>query len=218
MDAAAIQAKVYYGYAKAAAHLGLPFQQFRPTGPTNPTSGSPRATLPATFTVAGSTFAFGRSAKHEDALFNVLIDGSQTQVGDYLVGATDTYFIASQQPMLPILAVRCNRVVTVATPGPAQAFGPSHVFSGTTTANEAALATGVPVSLLFDARGRSAEVGLPTDLPSPYFEGLFPLIPGLDLRTSLILTDEQTPSRRYIVAAAEKTHLGWRVWAQQAVT
>jgi hypothetical protein len=102
MDAAQIQAKVYFGYAKAAQYVGLPFNQFRPAGPSNPTAGSPLQGLNAQFTVGPSGFNFDKAPGFKDAAFNALLDGTQTQVGDYLVGASDTYYVASQEPLLPI--------------------------------------------------------------------------------------------------------------------
>ena len=42
------------------------------------------------------------------------VDGTQTQVGDYLVGGpVGTLAIISQDPMLPIAAILCNRTLTV---------------------------------------------------------------------------------------------------------
>ena len=38
-----------------------------------------------------------------------------------------------------------------------------------------------------------------------------------DIRTSDILTDADTPARRYIVTSAELSPLGWRIMVQQAV-
>lgn len=216
MDGATIQAKVYAGYAKAAQYVGLPFQQFRPTGAANPTSGTPRATLNASFSVAASTFNFGKGAAHKDVLFNALVDGSKVQVGDYLVGASDTYFVVSMQPLLPILAVRCNRVLTVNSPGPTTTFGANTAYSGTDGSNETAIMTAWPGSVMFDARGRATEVGLPTDLPSPFFQILLPTLSGIDVRSSCFITDDL--SRRYTIAAAERSPLGWRLSAQQAVT
>lgn len=216
MDGAAIQAKVYAGYAKSAQYVGLPFQQFRPAGPSNPTAGSPLATLNASFSVAQSSFNFGKGVGFKDIIFNSLIDGRLIEVGDYLVGAEDTYFVASMQPLLPIISVRCNRVLNVKTPGPSQTFGANSAYSGTDGSNELIVMTAFPGSVMFDARGRATEVGLPTDLPSPFYQILLPAIEGVDVRSSCFVTDDL--GRRYTIAAAERSSLGWRISAQQAVT
>lgn len=219
MDAAGIQAKVYAGYAKAAQYVGLSFKQYRGGNGADvlgPIGMAPKATLTASFTPAASTFNFGKGPTHKDTFFNTLIDGSQTQVGDYLVGAADTYFICSQQPLLPIVSVRCNRVLTISAPGPSKTYGAQSAYSGTTPANETPVMAGWPASLLFDARGRAAEVGLPLDLPSPFYVILMPAWPETDVRTGYVITDDQ--DRRYIVSATELTPLGWRIFAQQAIT
>jgi hypothetical protein len=203
MDAAQIQAKVYFGYAKAA-------------GPSNPTAGSPLQGLNAQFTVGPSGFNFDKAPGFKDAAFNALLDGTQTQVGDYLVGASDTYYVASQEPLLPILCVRCNRTLTLFDPGPAKVYGADTNYGGTSPGNETAVMTAWPASVLFDARGRATEVGLPTDLPSPFFTILLPHLAGVDVRTSMFITDDL--DRRYTIAASELTQLGWRIMAQIAVT
>src|SRR5215472_2900493 len=104
MDGATLQAKIYRGYAVAAQKAGLAFSQFRPTGAANPLAGAPLATLEALFTPARyGEFGTRHTGDHDTALWHALIDGTQTQIGDYLVGASTTYFVAAQQPLLPIL-------------------------------------------------------------------------------------------------------------------
>lgn len=217
MDAATIQAKINAGYGKAAARVGFTFQQWRPTSAANPTtSGQNVGALNASFTVTGATFNFTLPAAYKDVLFKGLFDASQTQVGDYLVGANDTYFIAQRQDLLPPLCVRCNRVVTVYAPGPSKVFGADSNYGGTAPASETALMASWPASIMFDARGRATEVGLPTDLPSPFFQILLPAWSDVDVRSSCFVVDDLT--RRYTIAAAERSPLGWRLSAQQAVT
>jgi hypothetical protein len=218
MDAATIAAKIYYGYAKSAQYIGLPFRQFRPTGVSNPTAGAALATLNAVATVGTTGFSFTKSPAHKDALFTMLVDGTQVRVGDYMVGATDTYFIAAMQPLLPILAVRCNAVLNIVGAGPSpQPIGPTSAYGGTTAADEGAILTGWPASLLYDARGRQTEVGLPTDLPSPFYDILLPITPeGIDLRTTEFADDAL--GRRYTISSSELTQFGWRLTAQIAIT
>jgi hypothetical protein len=217
MDQATIQARLYTGYGQAAARLGGSFDLYRPTGSLYPLSLANKVgeTL-AVFTVAASGYDFERAASHKDVLFDALLDGSQTQVGDYLVSeGQGTFFVAAQQPLLPILCVRCNHTLAISAPGPAASFGAQTAYGGTDPADETLVAGGWPASVIFDARGRAAEVGLPTDLPSPFFVILLPST-WSDVRTSQFLTDEH--GRRYTVEGAERTALGWRVFAEQAVT
>ncbi len=230
MDATAIQAKVYAGYAKAAQYVGLPFAIYRPAytgdalggggwvrGVDGPIIwGGPVTTLNSSFTPAASGFNFEKAPAHKDVLFNTLIDGSKVEVGDYLVGAADTYFVASRQPLLPILSVRCNRTISISQAGPSKTYGAQTAYAGTTPANEQIAVQGCPASVLFDARGRATEVGLPLDLPSPFYSILLPAIAGQDIRTGYLVTDDQ--DRDYVVSASELTGLGWRIFAQLAVT
>jgi hypothetical protein len=217
MDAATIQARLYAGYGQAAVRLGGSFDIYRPTGPLYPLSLANKVgeTL-AVFTVAESGYNFERGASYKDVLFDGLLDGSQTKVGDYLVSeGQGTYFVAAQQPLLPILCVLCNHTLAISAPGPAASFGAQSAYGGTDLADETLVAGGWPASVIFDARGRAAEVGLPTDLPSPYFVILVPAA-WQDIRSSQFVTDEH--GRRYTIGASERTALGWRVFAQQAVT
>lgn len=219
MDAATIQSKIYAGYGAAALRVGYEYSLWRPTGAADPVSaGAPIAALAAAFTVRGRGFDFGRAGAHRDVLWNGLFDAALTRVGDYLVSQFDgeTYYVAAQQPLLPVLCVKCDRVLTVSTPGPSKVFGADTNYGGTLPANETAVMTAWPGSVVFDARGRATEVGLPTDLPSPFFQILLPVYGGIDIRSSCFITDDL--NRRYTVAAAEKTALGWSLLAQLAVT
>lgn len=219
MDAARIQQKVYSGYGKAAIRVGYLFNQYRLLGVADPINpGNLVGQLNAAFTVGPTGFRFERTPSHKDVLFNGLFDGSEVQAGDYFVSTHDgsTYFVGQMAPILPPLCVLCNRVVTFSKTAASQTFGLQPAYEGTTSANEQAAMTRFPIALLFDARGRGTEVGLPTDLPSPFFLGLAPAIDGIDLRSGMFVQDET--NRRYIIAASELTDMGWRFSAQQAIT
>lgn len=218
MDAATIQQKVWAGYGAAAGRVGAVFGQYRPSGPQTPLGTANQiGSLNAAFTVAPSGFDFERAPAHRNAIFNGLFDAAGVAVGDYLVGPGGvTYFVAGLAPLTPPLCVLCNRVLTVHTPGPSGTFGVQAAYQGTAPANETATMTAWPANLLFDARGRATEVGLPLDLPSPFYSILMPALADVDVRTGMILTDDQ--ARRYVVSASERSAFGWRLFAQQAVT
>lgn len=217
MDAATIQSRVYAGYASAAGRLGGSFDIYRPTGALNPLADANLiGEALAVFTVAEIGYDFERAASYKDVLFDAIVDGRQTQVGDYLVSeGQGTFFVAAQQPLLPILCVRCNHTLTISAPGPSASYGAQSGYGGTDPGNETPVIGGWPASVIFDARGRAVEVGLPTDLPSAYFVILVPAA-FQDIRSSQFVTDEH--GRRYTIGASEQTALGWRVFAQQAVT
>lgn len=222
MDAATIQAKIYAGYAKAAQRVGFQFDVYRPNGIANPlASGNKLTTINASFTPGQKGFPFDRAPAHKDTLFGGLYDGTQTQVGDYLTatpgqGGQGTYFVAFMPSLQPILTVFCNRTINVLSPGPSQTFGAQTAYQGSTPANQAPVMTAWPASLLFEARGRADQVGLPLDLRAPYFTILMPALSGVDVRAGMIVTDDE--DRQYVVEAAELSPFGWRITAQQAAT
>lgn len=218
MDAATIQGKIYRGYGLAAQRTGYAFDWYRPSAPADPISdGNLQGQVNASFTVGPSSFNFERVPNHKDVLFNGLFDATGFQAGDYLVNTSfGTYFVAQLAPLVPPLCVLCNRVLTISAPGPSKSYGAQPEYMGTTPNNENPLMTAFPAAVLFDARGRAQEVGLPLDLPSPFFSVIMPAWPGIDVRTSMLISDDQ--DRRYVVSAAERSAFGWRLFAQQAVT
>lgn len=211
MDGATLQARIYSGYAKSAQRIGLPFTQYRPADPLAPLA-APIGTLYAHFRVDDS---FARPNVHGKALWLAYIDGARVQAGDYLAGAPGTFFIAAMQPLLPVLAVACNRTVTaarIAAPPAVGALG----YNADLPSAETPLMAGWPCSILRGQRGEKNEVGLPSDVRQPGWECLLPAWPGLQIRNADIITDDE--GRRHIASACEHTDLGWRLTLQQAVT
>jgi hypothetical protein len=214
MDGTVLQQKVYYGYAQSALRVGLTYSQYRPTSALDPiAAGNLLQTLPAAFNA--EDMKFSKPVVYAKATWFCLVDGRQTQVGDYLVGPELTYFIAAQQALLPILAVLCNRTINLLRPQ--QLSGTGTVgYGGDTVANEMVLMTGWPASILQGTKGEKGDAELPGDVRNPWWAVLLPDWPGITLRSGDIITDDLT--RRYIVSSAELTELGWRLTALQALT
>ena len=215
MDAATLQARIYAGYAKAALRIGYSADQYRPASANNPLSvGNKLRSLPVSFNAEDMTYS--KPNKYGKATWYGLFDGTLTQVGDYLVNEQDgTFFIAAQQTALPILLVNCNRTINVLRPQQQTGLG-AVGYGGDTDANETALMTAWPASVLQGTKGEKGEVSLPGDTRSPWWAILLPAVAGVTLRTSDIVTDDL--SRRYVISSAELTDLGWRITAQQAQT
>jgi hypothetical protein len=213
MDGNRIQALVYRGYAISAAKIGLPYAQYRPDS-ADLTNWSPIATLLASFNA--EDMKYSKPNKYAKPTWYVLIDGSQTQVGDYLIGSGGTFFIAAQQAILPILAVECNRVLSFARPQAQAQVGAVTNYEGNTTALQTPLAAGWPASVLQGTKGEKNEVNLPGDVRNPWWAILLPAIPGVTLRTTDLIEDDL--GRRYILSSVELTDLGYRCTAQQAQT
>jgi hypothetical protein len=113
-----------------------------------------------------------------------------------LVGAPGTFFIAAMQPLLPILAVECNRTVSI------------------TQGGAAPVAVGWPASVLIEStRGNAPLEDIAGSPSTPHWWMLLPAVSGITLDVSDLVTDDLL--RSYFVTAAELTDLGWRCSIQQ---
>lgn len=213
MDAATLQQRLYKGYAKAAQYIGPLYNVFRPSDPLSPFSGGPVATLNASFNAMD--MSYGKPNLYGKPLWYALVDGTQTMVGDYLINDSQTFFIAAMQPILPILAVDCNRTISVLRPQQQDGVG-AVGYGGDTDANETPLMTGWPASVLQGTKGEKGEVNLPGDVRNPWWAMLMPAFPGVVLQSADIVTDDI--GRRYIISSAELTDLGWRCTMMSAQT
>lgn len=210
-----MQQKVFRGYAIAAAKIGLPFSQYRPRGASNPLAGgSLLRTLSASFNA--EDMKYGKPNKYGKPTWYCVADGTQLAVGDYLQADSGTFFIAAMQPLLPILAVQCNRTVTIYRPQ--QQVGVGAVgYGGNTAENQTAIATSWPVSLLQASRGDQNKTGLPGDSRSGSWVLLMPAIPSdVVIKNGDIATDDI--GNRYMVFSAELTDMGWRMQVQESET
>lgn len=214
MDAATLQQKIYSGYAKAALRIGPTYSLYRATSAINPLAPANLITsLPASFNA--QDMKYGRPNVYGKPLWFALVDGTQTQVGDYLVSDEKTYFIAAMQETLPILAVECNLTLNVFRPQ--QQIEPGeNPYGGTIDSNQTELMTAWPGSVLQGTKGEKDGAVLPGDVRLPWWAILMPAFPGVVLRSADIITD--SIDRRYIISSAELTDLGWRITAMQAQT
>jgi hypothetical protein len=210
MNGATLQRRIYAGYASAAARTGLPYQLFRATSAFGPMAGPPLATLPAAFSPGND--AFDQPQNYGKATWEALFDGSLAQVGDILVGPK-TYFVAALQALLPILVVEAPHVVDVRRPFREAGVGYQSAYGGTTPASETVIMGQWAASILQGTRGENTLANLPDDLKAPWWGLLMPAFPGVEILTSDVIEDEL--GRRFAVASAEITALGWRLTALQ---
>lgn len=202
---ATIQARIWRGYAKAAQRIGVPYQFHRPDNGAFP--GAALFTRPVSLNA--EDMKYGRPSKHGKAGWYALADGTGLQPGDYLVGPQGVFFLAALQPLLPILAVECNRTVTLSRPPEPAGIG-AQDYSGMTPDNAVPFASGVPCSILQGAKGEKNEVDLPADTRLPWWAILMPAAVGTLGYGDLIGDDL---GRHYIVSSAELTELGYRITA-----
>ena len=194
MDAATLQTKVYSGMGKAAQRIGALFTIYRPSSATSViVSGNNQGTLNAHFTTNGQ---YNTPNKPGQAYWQVMLDGTQVAVGDYLVGTPGTFYVAAKQPLLPILAVGCNRTVSI-TQG------------GTTP-----VAVGWPTSILLESsRGDMPLEDIAGNPASPHWYCLLPVVTGINIDVADLVTDDR--GRNYLITSAEASEFGWRITMQQ---
>ena len=203
MNGTRLQAKVYTGQGKAASRIGQPFDVYRPgfissPDPINPISPWNKAVtaLPAHFTSNGG---YTSPNSYGKATWQAMVDGSKIKVGDYLVNQADgtDYFIAAKQPLLPILAVGCNRILSL-TQG------------GTTP-----VAVGWPASVLIEStRGNAPLEDVAGNPSTPHWWVLMPAVAGITPTVADLVSDDLL--RSYFVTTAEISEYGWRLSIQES--
>lgn len=205
---AAIQSKIWRGYAKAAEKLGVSYQFYRPA-PGN----FPGAALFTRYvSLNAEDMKYGRPNKYGKATSYAVTDATGLQAGDYFTGPEGTFFLASLQPLVPILAVQCNHTVSLSRVQPPSGVG-SQGYGGLLPDNVQAYVTGVPCSILHGTKGEKNDANLPADTRQPWWVILMPAAVGT-VQYGDLITDEG--GRRYVVSAAELTDLGWRLTAALA--
>lgn len=108
MDGTTLNSRIYNGYAKAASHIGQLQAQYRPASAISPLTAS-IGNLLASFNIGGQ---YANQAKADVLMWQAILDGSQVQIGDYLVGE-HTWAIIGMEPLMPVIALRCTDKVTV---------------------------------------------------------------------------------------------------------
>jgi hypothetical protein len=216
MSASVIQMQIWAGMGYAADVLGFPYQQYRPVTAIDPLSGAPLnpALLVAVSAKPNRFYTAPTYGRPERFL---ALDGTQTQVGDYLVGGpVGTLAIISQDPMLPIAAILCNRVLTVKRPSTPASVGAQSEYGGDVAANETVLLQSWPAYLGTAGHGGHGPVGLVGDVDTPRIDIRFPILAGVTLLNGDVIYDDQ--SRRYKIVSAEATTLGWKIGALLSMT
>jgi hypothetical protein len=214
MNGRKLQDRLYLGFGLSARHVGESADAFRPTGPLNPLDVQNRfLRLPAVFVSTKGNVT--RTNLYGDALWHGIFDASYTRVGDYIVMGPSKFFVASQAPLLPVLCVKTNRVISILRPN-TQCTSVIDAYGGYTLGNSATLMQGWPASVLGENRTSAASAGLPTDSSIPYWNILLPAIVHVILSPGDLITDDL--NRTGVIAGTELTDLGWRISAKMATT
>lgn len=214
MNGRKLQDRLYLGLGLSARHIGQSADAFRPKGPFNPLDKQNRfLRLPATFVSAKGND--GRTNVYGEALWHGIFDASYTRSGDYLVLDTGAFFIASQEPLLPVLCVKTNRTISIVRPD-MQTSAAGNAYGGYTSGGSVPLMEGWPASVLGENRTSASAADLPTDQTVPYWNILLPAITSVILSPGDLITDDLR--RTATIAGTELTNLGWRISAKMATT
>lgn len=217
MDGATLQARIYNGYAKAATRLGFPCDVYRPLSASAPLANH-IANIPVSLNA--QDFTFQKPNLYGKAIWYALMDATVTKPGDYLVRGTDgnQFFIAGQQPHLPIIVVECNRLVWITRQVVNSAVGQLG-YSGITPSNAAAVlgtsSARWPASILLGGRSQNA-MNLPVSGKDVGWMVLLPPSATPEIMAGDLINDDL--GRVYIVDGAEQTDLGWRIKTQELHT
>ena len=214
MNGRKLQDRLYLGLGLSARHIGQSADAFRPKGPFNPLDKQNRfLRLPATFVSAKGND--GRTNVYGEALWHGIFDASYTRSGDYLVLDTGAFFIASQEPLLPVLCVKTTRTISIVRPD-MQTSAAGNAYGGYTSGGSVPLMEGWPASVLGENRTSASAADLPTDQTVPYWNILLPAITSVILSPGDLITDDLR--RTATIAGTELTNLGWRISAKMATT
>jgi hypothetical protein len=215
MNPAQIQQKIYYGYAKAAYKLGATYNLYRSSSLINPiASGNLIGEIQAS---TNQTWNYMKANKFNNSVWQILIDAQSVsaplnaQVGDYIVGES-TYYIMSEQYLMPIQAVKCNATINVIRPNQSSAIG-GVGYVGYTEASSTVIAQALPASILLNRRGEKSQTNLPVENTNCVWKIYFPY-----LGSALILDTDQIQDgngQNYVIVGNELTELGWNILAQQ---
>src|ERR1700760_550090 len=118
MDGQRLQEILWRGYARSAMILGDCYAFYRPSDGDTPTAwgsanGLANQILSQSVSLNAEDMKYSKPNKYGKPTWYAVMDGSDLQPGDYLIGPQGTFFIAALQPLLPILVVECNRVVSI---------------------------------------------------------------------------------------------------------
>jgi len=225
MDALRLADRVRRSQGRAAMVLGGWCDAYRPSDANDPLVPQNRfMKLPAAF--SADYAEFNKPVGYGQAAWSGLFDSAYTRPGDYLVrqetapGAADgaIWFVAQQQPLLPVLCVRASRVVGFVRPAVTDGTTGTGVgsYGGFTFGTATPLLSDYPASVLNAYGGGFDMADLPGDAPPRSWEVLLPLVPGVVLLNGDLMTDDL--GRTGAVSSAELTDLGWRLLVRQTTT
>ena len=224
MNGLKLQDRLNIAAGRAAARIGRPCNLYHPpdlrqpgTSALDDPTGQERFRLRinAIFLPLGGKTR--RPVPATDPLWEVAIDAGYTQPGDILIRRYDgeVFYIAAQQPLLPVLCVHAPRRVTIKRPASASVAG-VNLYGGTVTALDTVIAAHWPASILAAGSQGTGLASIPAELNPGMWQVLLPPSLRIGLFTTDTLTDDQ--GRSGVIASIETTEYGTRLTVQAAST
>jgi hypothetical protein len=213
-----LQDLIYRGMGRAALQTGQLYDAFRPNGNANPCAPCNRfLKLRAAFNATDPRFVRANTYGHP--VWYGVFDSAYTQPGDYLVEQETgrSFFIASQPPLLPVVTVLAERIVTVLRPAGPAGFG-VQAYGGVEIADATLLLGGWPASMIEGGNGGGTRYpgDLPADVRLTAFTLLLPALDGIVPRVEDLVSDDL--GRNFVVSSAELSELGWRLVVRQVAS
>jgi hypothetical protein len=205
---------IWRGRGKAARHIGLPCQVFRPQNSTAPLTNQVTA-LDIALNAADQKYLkpnlYGKPVWFAD------MDARHTQPGDYLVRDDDKiWYIAAQQQLLPVVAIECNRRIRIVRDPPQTAVGELPYSGIIDPVNVLGTEDSLwPCSILQGGKPLPA-AGLPSDVKDAGWKILLPISVPLRIQSADLIEDDT--GRGFAVGSAELTDLGWRLEVNETHT
>lgn len=205
MDAATLQNRIYKGYDKAAIRIGTDFSIYRSSSAIAPVSpANIVGSLKCSF---NNSWNYMKAKGYGNPVQQLVADGTLLEAGDYLSDGTQTYFLAGKELILPMQAVYCNAVVTIARPE--QVTGNGYVgYADYQPSTAMTLYKDCPASLLEGGKMSDSGAGLPTSAKLSGCRLLLPFLGGVDIRAGDIIDAD---GARYMISTHELTDYGWRI-------
>lgn len=216
MDGATLQDRLYRAAGRSANIFGVTCDLFRPSGTENPLALPNRILrMPAAFVPQGGNLR--RAVPQSDPIWEGLFDAAYTQPGDILSRSSDSavFFIAAQQPLLPVTCVRALRMVSLKRPASAVIAG-LNAYGGVVSSTDTPLATAWPASILSAVGSSTGQAGIEAELSGTAWQVLLPPSLNVALQTGDRITDDL--GRLAVIANAELSDFGWRLLARPATT
>lgn len=216
MNAAQLQDRLNRAAGRTAGIAGETCDLFRPTGPTHPLAPERRILrLNAAFLPIGG--GIRRPVPPNQALWEGVFDAAYTRPGDILHRTRDgaVFYIAAQQPLLPVLCVRALRLINISRPSTANIAG-LNLYGGAIAESQTTLAEAWPAAMTSLVAQGTGQAGLAAEIASGTWQIQLPSSLQLSLRPTDRITDDQ--GRIGIIASAETSDLGTTLIVRQATT